>query len=65
MDSLCKFIDLNTPLINLIKCLLVATLFILAAPVFADAKQELLVTCLGNYLADDFDSALQVRNIEK
>ena len=52
MDSHCKFIDLNTPLINLIKCLLVATSFILAAPVFADANQ--VSAC---YIAIDYDTA--------
>jgi TPR repeat protein len=58
MDSPCKFTNLNTPIINLIKCLLVAASYTLAAPVFADAKQDLLDTCLGNYFANDFDSAL-------
>jgi TPR repeat protein len=58
MDYPYKFIYLNTPLINLIKSLLVATSFILAAPVFVDVKQDLLGTCIDNYLAGDFDSAL-------
>jgi TPR repeat protein len=40
------------------KCLLVATSFILVAPVFADVKQDLLGTCIDNYLAGDFDSVL-------
>jgi hypothetical protein len=44
MDSPCKFIDLNTSLINLIKRLLVATSFILAVPVFADTNQKQLAT---------------------
>jgi TPR repeat protein len=58
MDSLCKFIDLNTPLINLIKCLLVATLFILAAPVFAVTNQG--DACYSKYKTGDHDSALLI-----
>jgi TPR repeat protein len=41
MDSHRKFINLNTPIINLIKFLTVATSFILTAPVFADTSQKL------------------------
>jgi TPR repeat protein len=52
MDSPRKFINLNTPIISLIKCLLVATSFILAAPVFADTSQK-----LACYIAIDYDTA--------
>ena len=58
MDKLCKLTNLNIPIINVIKCLLVAACFTLAAPVFADSKQDILGTCTDNYLADDFNSAL-------
>jgi hypothetical protein len=58
MDSPCKFIDLNTPIINLIKCLLVTVSFTLAAPIFADTNQE--ATCYSKYKAGDYDSALSI-----
>ena len=58
MDNPCKFIDLSTPLINIIKCLLVATSFILAAPVFADTNQKL--ACYGSYNAGDYDYAFHI-----
>jgi TPR repeat protein len=52
MDSPRKFINLNTPIINLIKFLTIATSFILAAPVFADTSQK-----LACYIAIDYDTA--------
>jgi hypothetical protein len=58
MDSPCKFIDLNTPLINLTKCLLVVTSFILAAPVFADNNQG--EACYSKYNEGDHDSAFRI-----
>jgi TPR repeat protein len=51
MDSPCKLIDLNTPIIKLMKCLIVTVLFIFAAPVFAD-------DCFTKLEAGDLDSAL-------
>ena len=53
MDSPRKFINLNTPIINFIKFLTVATSFILAAPVFAD-------DCDNKTYADDYDSAFRI-----
>jgi TPR repeat protein len=58
MDSTFKFTNLNTPIINLIKCLTVATSFILAAPVFADTNQEL--ACYSKYNAGDYYSAFRI-----
>jgi TPR repeat protein len=58
MDSPRKFINLNTPIINLIKFLTVATSFILAAPIFADTNQE--SACYSKYNAGDYDSALSI-----
>jgi TPR repeat protein len=58
MDSTFKFTNLNTPIINLIKCLTVATSFILAAPVFADTNQE--SACYIKNNAGDYDSAFRV-----
>jgi TPR repeat protein len=58
MDSPCKFIDLNTSLINLIKRLLVAASFILAVPVFADTNQE--SACYIKNNAGDYDSAFRI-----
>jgi TPR repeat protein len=55
MDSHRKFINLNTPIINLIKFLTVATSFILTAPVFADTSQKL--ACYNKYNEGDYDSA--------
>jgi hypothetical protein len=48
-----KLINLNTPIISLIKCLLVATSFILVAPVFAD-------DCDSKTNAGDYDSAFRI-----
>jgi TPR repeat protein len=58
MDSPRKFINLNTPIINLIKFLTVATSFILAAPIFADTNQE--TACYSKYNAGDYDTALSI-----
>jgi TPR repeat protein len=58
MDSPFKFTNLNTPIISLIKCLLVATSFILAAPVFADTNQE--SACYNKFKAGDYDSAFSI-----
>jgi TPR repeat protein len=58
MDSPRKFINLNTPIINLIKFLTIATSFILAAPIFADTNQE--SACYSKYKAGDYDSALSI-----
>jgi TPR repeat protein len=53
MDSPRKLANLNTPIINHMKCLVVAALFTLAAPVFAD-------DCFIELEAGDLDSALIV-----
>jgi hypothetical protein len=44
MDSPSKFINLNTPIINLIKFLTVANSFILAAPIFLIPIKNQLAT---------------------
>jgi hypothetical protein len=51
MDSTCKFANLNTPIINLIKHLIVTVLFTLAAPVFAE-------DCFIKLEEGDLDSSL-------
>jgi TPR repeat protein len=58
MDSPRKFINLNTPIINLIKFLTVATSFTLAAPVFADTNQ--VSACYSKYNAGDYDTAFHI-----
>ena len=50
-------VNLPTPIINLIKCLSVAACFTLAAPVFADTKQDLIDACSSEIRAEDYDSA--------
>jgi TPR repeat protein len=55
MDIPCKFTNRNNRLINHMKCLVVAALFTLAAPVFAD-------DCFIELEAGDLDSALIVCN---
>jgi hypothetical protein len=60
MDKPCKFTNLNTPIIPLVKRLPVIASFSLVAKAFADAPRELMVTYSSKFRADDFDSALPI-----
>jgi TPR repeat protein len=58
MDSHRKFINLNTPIIYLIKCLSIIAYCTLVNPVFAVDKQDVVVfACYAKIVAEDYKSA--------
>jgi TPR repeat protein len=57
MDSPRKFINLNTPIIDLIKCLSVIAYCTLVNLVFAVDKQDVVDACYAKIVVEDYKSA--------
>jgi TPR repeat protein len=60
MDSPCKFTNLNTPIVNLMKCVLLVFISLsLVPPVFADTAQNEVNICKDKLFSADLDDALR------
>jgi TPR repeat protein len=57
MDSPRKFININTPIIDLIKCLSVIAFCTLVNPVFAVDKQDVVDACYAKMVVENYKSA--------